>query len=278
MSFEKIPYDSQRLESIRIRLENFARTGEPIPYAVSVDGMEVIPKTIDATIFSSIYDLLTEKTRSLSIAEYIGNTRNRKTVCFYFTPTPGNGQTLQGIDVTQPVESIEEKVQRQVEQINQKQTNDRLQRENQTIKQQLNALLEKCDRLETDNDSLTAENVELKKLQNQNAEQNVFLELGREAIREWVKSKKPDEPLSGTPGQEKQTEQGKQNGEAPTHIAIPESEFENYKFFNDTFQKFEPIPRGLVTRLIELLGKHPELVEETYMNAFNTIQNGNEEN
>ncbi len=281
MSFEKIPYDNQRVETIRIRLENYARTGNPIAYAITIDKMEIIPRTTDATLFSSIYEVLNENTRSLSISEYVGDTRNRNTTCFVFAATPSSNSTLQGIDFQQQAETFEERVQKQVEQVTLKQSHDKVQRDNQTIKGQLNVLLDKCDKLEEEKgelsekiNELSHEKEELIKLQDENSQTKMLLALGKEALEKWMGIKQAEGPLAGTeqPGT-RNAEQGQTSNEGPTHVAVPENEFKDYKFFTTLFQKFDPVERGLVSQLITLLTEHPELIEETFMNAFQKTQN-----
>lgn len=276
MSFEKVPYDKQRLETIRIRLESHARAGDPITYCISVDGMEIIPKTDDATLFSEIYELLGEKTNSVSYSEYIGNTRNRNTTCFYFPGAIPNGQTLQGIDTAGQNDSYEERVRKDVLQITQKQNNDRLQRENQTLKQQINALLEKCDTLKEEKEEVISENEELKRLQDENAQTNMLLSLGKDALDRWLGPKKDTAPLEGV-NQPEHTAEEQQNKENATHVAVPENEYNDFKFYTEFIKRFEPAKRGLLTNLNRLLSEHPELVDETYFNLFQKIQNGDEE-
>lgn len=269
MSFQKIPYDNAKVEAIRIRLENHSRIGEPISYAVTVDDLEVIPKTTDATLFQSVYDLIGPTTKWITISEYIGNTRNRNNTCFYFDgPKQLNGQTFHGIEEG-PAASFEDRVQKQVEQVTLKQNHDKLQRDNQTLRQQLDTLLKR-------NDELEKQNGELIKLQDENSQTNVLLELGREALDRFLGPKPKDGPLSGTEEHEqngeRKAETGNANNEEPTHVAISEREYEEYKFFTGLFKGFDKVQRGLVSQLLTLLTEHPELIESTYMSAFEKSQ------
>lgn len=286
MSFDKIPYDKQRLEAFRIRLENYGKAGEPISYSVSIDDIDIIPRTEDATLFGSIYELLDSKTQSLCVSEYVGETRNRKTTCFMFTNAQSaQTGTLNGIETNQPVQTIEERVQRQVEHATLKQNYDRTQRENQTLKQQLSVVLDKSDEQEKRIKELEYENEELKNLTDENSQNNILLTLGREALEKWLgtNTKKAEGPLSGTPQNEQQQDQKEQSeqerNEGPTHIAVPENEYNDYKFFSTLIQKFDPVKRGLVSQLVTHLSEHPEQIEEVFMNAFYKNEaHGNEEN
>jgi uncharacterized protein (UPF0335 family) len=293
MSFEKIPYDKQRLEAFRIRLENHERVGDPIYYAVKIDDMEIIPKTGDSSLFPTLYELLGEQTKSISISEYIGDTRNRNVTCFYFAPiptnnnNPNNNSALNGIEIPSK-EMIDEQIQKGIYQESVKKERDQARRDNQTLKGQLNALLDKCDKLEEEKKNLEnekkaveEENSELKKLQDENSETKLLLTLGKEAIHAWMGKNKPENPLAGTeqPDGTRQAEQGKTNSEEPTHVAVPENEYKDYKFFTALFEKFNSTHRGLISQLICALSEHPELVEEATMNVIlKTQQNDNKEN
>jgi hypothetical protein len=269
MSFIKLPYDNAKLDAIRIRIENHARVNDPIYYAVVIDDLEVIPRTSDATLFTTIDELIGPTTKYISISEYIGHTRNRKTTCFVMdVPKSADGSSLHGIETNRvdQQQSIEEKV----EHATLKRDYSTLQTENNKLKHVNEVLLERNDKLEE-------ENKELRRLHDADSQQTTFLSFATDILDRFAPNK-GEAPLSGTPEQDvRQAEEGDKS-DSPVDVAVPEQEYKNYQHFTEMFKNFDQVQRGLVTRLIELLSEHPDLIEETYMEThYKSQDNGNEE-
>jgi len=264
MSFIKVPYDNAKLEAIRVRLENHARISEPIYYAVVIDELEVIPRTTDATLFATIDELIGPTTKYISVSEYIGQTRNRKTTCFVMDAFKGDGHgSLNGIDSSGHNEDQQQYIEKRVAQATLERDYSNLQTEHGKVKLLNDASLDKCDKLEE-------ENSELKKLQNETSQENSFLTLAADLVRSFA-PQKPESPLSGT--DQKANESAQSSGQdGQMHVAISEDEYKNYKYFTGLFENCDQAQQGLVSKLVELLSEHPDLIEETFVIAFQKSQ------
>lgn len=268
MSFTKVPYDSAKVDALRIRLENHSRLGEPIFYSVIVDDLEVIPRTTDASLFATVDELLGPNTRFISVSEYIGNTRNRKTTCFSMDVHKSTEQTnLNGLDT--PREDQQQAIERQVAHATLQRDHANLQTEYNKLKQVSEAILTKYDELE-------AENEELKKLNDEKSQQGTLLSFAADLVERFAPPK-PDGSMSGT-SKQTQTEHAEEGGDdGSVQVAISENEYKNYKYFLELFQGFDPTQKGLVSKLIELLGKNPDLIEELFATAYQkSKENGTE--
>lgn len=258
MSFTKIPYDSAKLDATRIRLENHSRVGEPIYYSVMIDDLEVIPRTADATLFATVDELIGPNTRFISVSEYVGNTRNRKTTCFVMDAIKSTDTSLNGMDA--PREDQQQIIERQVAHATLQRDFNNLQSDYNKLKQVSEAVLAKCDELEEENE-------ELKKMNDEKSQQSTLLSLATELLNRFAPAK-PDGTVSGTPEQ-KQTEHAEEgDGDGQVQVAISEEEYKNYNHFVETFRGFDPTQKGLVTKLIELLSENPDLIDETFAEAY----------
>ncbi len=266
MSFIKIPYDNAKLDAIRVRLENHARVSQPIDYAIMVDDLEIIPRTSDPSLFATIDELIGPTTKYISVSEYIGNTRNRKTTCFMMDAVkPEFSQGLSGIEQPYHVEDKEEFVQKQIQLSNIQREHGEYQRENQRLKEQIQVLLTRCDKLEEDNGELAT-------LHNEDAKKDLILELGKEALA-FFTGRKNEGPLAGAQQENmREAEQGNEKNDGQVQYAVPEKEYENYKSFVDQFEKFDSVQRSFITQLLDIFKKYPELIDETFESVFNKTQ------
>lgn len=258
-----MPYDNSKLDAIRIRLENHARLNEPIYYAVVIDDLEVIPRTADASVFATIDELIGPTTKYISISEYIGHTRNRKTTCFVMDLQKSSEQTtLLGLNPER--EDQQQYIERQVAHATLQRDHSTLQTELNKLKHINDALLEKCDKLEE-------ENSELKKLRDEDSQQSTFLTFATDLMNRFVPAK-AESPLAGTSDPNvKQAEQGEKS-DGQVHVAVSEAEYQNYQHFVEMFKGFDHTQQGLVSKLIEVLGEHPHLIEETFVTTFQKSQ------
>lgn len=262
MSFSKILYDNAKLDATRIRLENHSRIGEPIYYAVVIDDLEVIPRTADATLFATIDELIGPNTKYISISEYVGNTRNRKTTCLVMDSGKSEQPSLNGLEAQR--EDQQQTIERQVAHATLQRDFNNLQSEYNKLKQVSEAVLAKCDELEE-------ENVELKQLNDEKSQQGTLLSFATDLINRFAPVKDQG-PLGNTPEQ-KQTRRAEEgDGDSSVQVAISEREYKNYQYFVDLFQGFDQTQKGLVGKLIELLGENPELIEETFVEAYQKSQ------
>lgn len=263
MSFIKVPYDSAKLDALRIRLENHSRIGEPIYYSVMIDDLEVIPRTADATLFATIDELIGPNTRFISVSEYVGNTRNRKTTCFVMDVNKLSEQpNLNGFDTQR--EDQQQSIERQVAHATLQRDFNNLQSDYNKLKQVSEAVLAKCDELEEENE-------ELKKMNDEKSQQGTLLSLATDLLNRFAPAK-ADGTMSGTPNQT-QTERAEEGeGDGQVQVAISEDEYKNYKYFVELFQGFDPTQKGLVSKLIELLNDNPDLIEETFVEAYQKSQ------
>jgi hypothetical protein len=263
MSFNKIPYDSAKLDALRIRLENHARIGEPIYYAIVVDDLEVIPRTADATLFATIEELIGPNTRYISVAEYIGNTRNRKTTCFVMdTGKAVDQNNLNGLD--SPREDQQQYIERQVAYATLQREHANLQSEYNKLKQVSETLLTKCDELEE-------RNSELVKLNDEKSQQSSILAFASDLVNRFA-PQKTESPLAGTPSQNVHEAADATNDEGQVQVAISEVEYKNYSYFVEQFSKFDQTQKGLISKLIELLAEYPELIEEIFVTTYQKTQ------
>lgn len=268
MSFTKIPYDSAKLDAARIRLENHSRVGEPIYYAVAIDKVEVIPRTADATLFATIDDLIGPDTRYITISEYVGNTRNRKTTCFVMDVGRSSELTsLNGFDT--PSEDQQQYIERQIAHATLQRDHASLQTEYNKLKQISETILAKCDELEE-------KNAELIRLNDEKSQQGTLLSFATDLLNRFAPPK-ADGTMSGTPEQ-KQTQRAEEgDDDGQVQVAISEQEYKNYKYFEELFQGFDQTQKGLVSKLIELLNENPDLIEPTFVEAYQkSQQDGNE--
>ena len=266
MSFTKLPYDNTKLDAIRIRLENHARLNDPIFYSVVIDDLEVIPRTTDASVFTTIDELIGPNTKYVSISEYIGNTRNRKTACFMLDATKSTEQTvLQGIDPNG--EDRQQAISKQIELATLQKDYSLLQTEHNKLKQVSEALLDKCDKLEE-------ENTELKKLQDESSQQSSILTFASEILERLVPAK-PGNPLSGTPESNNNPSSGSGKDEGQM-VAVSEEEYKNYQYFVEQFKDFDQAQKGLLSKMLDLFVEKPEMIEEIFVTAFQKFHDGNQ--
>ena len=262
MSFTKIPYDSAKLDATRIRLENHSRIGEPIYFAVVIDDMEGIPRTVDASMFSTIDELIGPNTKYISVSEYVGNTRNRKTTCFVMDSGKSDQPSLNGLDAQR--EDQQQSIERQVAHATLQRDHSNLQTEYNKLKQISEALLEKVDALEE-------EKTELIRLNDEKSQENSLFAFATDLVNRFAPIK-TENPLAGTPESKSAESTNSHKADGQMHVAISEDEYKNYKYFLELFQGFDQTQQGLVSKLIELLGENPEMIEETFVAAYQKSQ------
>jgi hypothetical protein len=246
-SFAQEPYDEQKVEAIRVRLENYAAVGKPLDYQVFVNGEEIVPRTNDATRFDSIFNLLNENTKSLTIHEFQGESRHKKTSHFLISqPAQSTATPVNGFDVSSEVE---------------KRFNEfRLDFINKELEKDVKVLKDEVIKLEAENkklgDELSDTKEDLKKLIGEQSLGHQIIGTLKELMPE--RHHKHSSPLSGT---EQQNEKKKEHVEET--VVLTKGEYENYKLFDQFMSPFNNAQQGQVMHLIEFLGKKTELIEET---------------
>lgn len=244
--YEREPFDDQRVEAIRVQLENHAASGKPSDYQVILDEMEIVPRTNDVERFTSFYDLIGPKSENLIINVFSGSTRHKRTYAFYFNGGKHQQNELNGFDVQK---TIDGEVARQT-----------LMFENKLFQEQLKDLKDEVIELEQENDQLKTDNQtlreDLKKATGDNGIANTVMG-GVERLFDRYMSPAQQKGLSG-PGQEQQ-------GIAPAgKIILPIHEYDTYNQFSVLAQKFDLNTEfGKVLSIIKYLSDNKPAIDET---------------
>lgn len=244
--YDREPFDDQRVEAIRIQLENLAAAGNPSDYQVILDDMEIVPRTSDTQRFTSFYDLIGPKSEDLIINVYSGSTRHKRGYHFYFNGSKQQQGSLNGVDVQK---TIDNEVARHTLQFENKLFSDQI----KDLKDEILALEDENERIKTDNQSLRED---LKKATGENGIANsVMGGVERLFNRYMVPPQQPG--LSGAPQQQ-------QNAAPAGTINVPIQEYDNFRQFAVLAEKFDPNTEfGKVLSIIKYLSDNKPALDET---------------
>jgi regulator of replication initiation timing len=241
--FNREPFDDQKVESIRVQITNMEATGSPVDYQVVLDDMEVIPRTSNADLFTSFYDLINENSRNLNIHVYSGTSRHKRTYSFYFSNAPTKGGELNGFDAQQMVD-----YQVSIETMKMK-----LNFSEQQIKQYQDTI----DELEAENEKLESENTglrdDLKKALSENGIASTVIQ-GVERVITQLAPQRSNGALAGTPAQN-----------TPKHgtVSITAEQNADYQAFSALANRFEPSEFDNVLSVLGILAEDKSTIAET---------------
>ncbi|MCA6392207.1 MAG: hypothetical protein IM607_12535 [Cytophagales bacterium] len=241
--FNREPFDDQKVESIRVQITNMEATGSPVDYQVVLDDMEVIPRTSNADLFTSFYDLINENSRNLNIHVYSGTSRHKRTYSFYFSNAPTKGGELNGFDAQQMVD-----YQVSIETMKMK-----LNFSEQQIKQYQDTIEE----LEAENEKLESENTglrdDLKKAHSETGIASTVIQ-GVERVISQLSSAKNTPALAGAPSQQTQS-----NG----NYEITAQQYKDFQSFSLVANRFAPDEIDDVLRVMDILSLNKPAIAAT---------------
>ena len=244
-TFNQEPYDEQKVEAIRVRLENYAAIGTPIEYQVFINGEEIVPKTNDATRFTSFYDLLNENSKTVTINEFYTNSRHKKTRHFFIAQHNETiPSSVNGFDPRAEVA-------KQFNEFKLDYINKELEKDVKVLKDEIVKLEEAKKKAE---DELSETKEDLKKLM---AEQSLGTQIIG-TLREFMPHSKHHQTLTGA-----NETQEKKSGVTEETVVLTKQDYANYQLFDQFMSKFSKVELGQVMNLIEQFSNQKELIAQT---------------
>jgi hypothetical protein len=243
--FSSEPFDDQKIEAIRIQLTNLSASGKPTDYQIMLDDFEVVPRTSDVELFTSFYDLLSQRTQSLVITLFQGESRHKTNYSFYFQQQ-GQAQqgTLAGVDTQREIE--------------QKVAFHALQFENKALQEKIKELNAITGELESEVEMYRKENhnlhEDLKKSTSENGIATSIIGGMERMFERFV-------PVANSQGQLAGTPQVGNSGK--TQVAITMEEYDQFQSFAAMANKFEDPEFEKVILIIKTLSEQKELIDST---------------
>lgn len=241
--YNREPFDDQKVESIRVQIANLAATGTPTDYQVFLDDLEVIPRTNNPDLFTSFYELIHDKTRSLNIHVYSGSTRHKRTYSFYFADMPKQSGELNGFDAQQ---MIDNKVEIETLKLKVDFSEKQIKRYEETI-----------DELEADNERLLHENNtlrdDLKKAHSESGVASTLMQGVERVVSQFAPTKQQN-ALAGAPNQ-----QDSRHGS----VVITSNQFAEYMAFSSLANRFTEVEFDSVMAVIGKLAENKSAIMTT---------------
>jgi hypothetical protein len=245
--FNRELFDDQKVEALRIQLTNLAANGNPTDYQVILDDMEVVPRTSNAELFSSFYDLISEKSKSLNIYVFSGTTRHKRTYSFYFSDPVKHEGGLNGIDTQQIID--------------QQVALKTLEMQNHQYDQQIKSFREEIISLESENKRLYDENESLKEDLQKTVGENGLAANIMGGVERMIKHFVP-----GSAGNPQNTLAGAEHqhqSAAPGTVTISLAQFDEFRGFAAMAETFEKAEFEKVLHIVKFLSQNKPAIDET---------------
>jgi hypothetical protein len=248
-------YDEAKINALRLMLENNASAGQPITYKVVIDNEEIIPKTDNHTLFSTIDEVITPDTVYIDFIRYQPNMRNRRVTRFMIQPQADKEQ-LGNIPSPETVKMNRDYATLQLSNHQLSFDNKRLNEENSSLKHKVDSLLDKYH-------DLAQEHAELKSLYDSDSSSKALITtLGNFTNNALdIFRGKPAQALSGmneTSKVQSESEPPKQSHDSPS---LDETALKNFRFIESLMGGLPQHERAQVISILEQLGKQPEKIE-----------------
>jgi len=134
-------YDPEKIELIRMKLENSAKNGTPEYYEILVDDMPVVKRTGDLSLFDSYRVYTTRGVHKISFRLYGTAPKGWRHVLRTFVmEEPKSNETLSGIEIARQVKE-------QVDLAHERWENEQLKKEFEELKEQLKDAEDYIDKL-----------------------------------------------------------------------------------------------------------------------------------
>jgi hypothetical protein len=248
--YEREPFDDQKIEAIKIQLQNLSVSGKPADYQVILDDMEIVPRTNNVDQFITFYDLIGHNCKNLTINVFSGATRHKRTYSFYF-PDGHEAQGLNGAGSVDPQKHFDEKLARVTAELENKQLNA-------IVKDLKDSVLELEDELEEvkdDNKSLTED---LRKAMGEGGLAGTIMGGVERMFSKYIPNTAA--PLAGIP----------QNNPAPIPaptnppgtVNVPMKEYDNFQTFSAIANQFTEEEFEKVLTVIAFMGKNKPSIDE----------------
>jgi regulator of replication initiation timing len=244
--FNREPFDDQKVEALRIHLTNLAANGDPSDYQVVLDNMEVVPRTSNVDLFTSFYDLISDKSKSLNIYVYSGTTRHKRSYSYYFADVTTQEGSLNGVDTQQMIE--------------QQVALKTLEMQNQQYDQQVKSFREEIVSLETENNKLREENESLKEDLQKTVGDNGLAANIMGGVERMIKHFVPGN--NNQQGTLAGTEQQRYSPPAGT-VNISQAQFDEFRSFAAMAETFEKAEFGKVLHIVKFLSENKPAIDET---------------
>lgn len=244
--FNRVPFDDQKVEAVRIHLTNLAANGEPTDYQVILDGSEIIPRTSNVDLFTSFYELISDKSKSLNIHIFSGTTRHKRTHSFYFPEMPNQQGALNGIDTQQIID--------------QQVALKTLEMQNQQYTQQIKSFRDEIVSLETENKKLYEENESLKEDLQITVGENGLASNIMGGVERMIKHFVP----GNNAAQETLAGAGQNQYTPPVGtVNISQAQFDDFRSFAVMAESFEKSEFGKVLHIVKFLSENKPAIDET---------------
>ncbi len=244
--YEREPFDDQKVEAIKIQLQNLSVSGKPADYQVILDDMEIVPRTNNVDQFITFYDLIGHNSKNLTINVYSGATRHKRTYSFYFNE--GNSaQGLNGIGAVDPQKHFDERLARVTAELENKQLSTLV----KDLKDSVLELEEEIEELRDDNKTLTED------LKKQVGEGGIAGTIMGGVERMFLKHMPVNAPaLAGAP----------QNDVPPVSppgtFNVPVKLYDNFQTFSAIANQFTEEEFSKVLTVLDFMGKNKPAVDE----------------
>jgi hypothetical protein len=259
------PYDEGKMQAILVSLRNNAANGESISYKVVIDGEEVVPKTENPELLTSVFDLVTPDTKYIDYIRYQPNSRNRTVRRFLVQHTSGNGMLGEYSQGQQSGSFPADYFSLQMQNNQLTSDNKHLTNTNADLKRKLDILFEKYEKL-------TGEHQELKQIHDKSSSEDSFWVMAENLIGKVIDRTggQKENPLSGTPERETEsTETEKPAEDSFDQIAISKTDYKNFLFLNELFGNLTETERGQVFNIIGQFAQDKSKIEKVLICLVN---------
>ncbi|CAN5729212.1 hypothetical protein BH11BAC7_BH11BAC7_21320 [soil metagenome] len=246
--YEREPFDDQKVEAIKIQLQNLSVSGKPADYQVILDDMEIVPRTNNVDQFITFYDLIGHNSKNLTINVYSGATRHKRTYSFYFNE--GNSaQGLNGIGAVDPQKHFDERLARVTAELENKQLSTLV----KDLKDSVLELEDEIEELRTDNKTLTED------LRKQVGEGGIAGTIMGGVERMFSKYMPGHEAnLAGAP----QSNVPPVPIVAPGTFNVPVKQYDNFQTFSAIANQFTEDEFAKVLTVLDFMAKNKPAVDE----------------
>jgi hypothetical protein len=245
--YDREPFDDQKVEAIRIQLQNLSVSGRPADYQVFLDDLEIVPRTNNVDQFITFYDLIGHNSKNLVINVFSGTTRHKRTYAFYFSEG-SHSQGLNGVGIDAQ-KHFDEKLARVTADMENKQLNT-------LVKDLKDSLLE----LEDENEELKADNKELHEDLRKALGENGIAGTIMGGVERMFTKYMPEngKPLAGIPQNPNTPAQASPSGT----INVPIKKYDDFQSFSMIADQFSEVEFSKVLTILDFMAKGKPAIDE----------------